>query len=94
MAKMVFIIHGLGGKPTHGFKPWLKSELELRGFEVFSPQLPNAKNPKIGEWLGVIRKLVGKPDGETYFVGHSLGSKLVEAILAGTRLCPAHTACK
>jgi len=90
MAKRVFIIHGWGGKPSHGFKPWLKQELEQCGFEVFSPQLPNAKNPKMQEWLEVIRGLVGKPDGETYFVGHSLGCiavmRYIESLSAGKKV--------
>ena len=73
MARRVFIIHGWDGTAGSGWKGWMKRELEVRGFSVFSPQMPNAKNPGLEEWLQAMRRLVGKPDEGTYFVGHSLG---------------------
>lgn len=73
MKKRVFVIHGWGADPASGWKPWLKSELEKKGFEVIMPQMPNTENPVMGEWVGTLAALVGKPDGNTYLVGHSLG---------------------
>ena len=47
MAKRVVIIHGFQGEPMHGFRPWLKRELEARGFEVAVPAMPSPNAPKV-----------------------------------------------
>lgn len=31
MNKRVYLLHGWGGQPAGGFRPWLKKELEARG---------------------------------------------------------------
>lgn len=67
------IIHGWGGTPNEGWLPWLKTELESRGWEVIAPQMPNANKPQLEEWLEKLDEVVGEPDQNTYFVGHSLG---------------------
>lgn len=71
--KRVFLIHGWGGAPDNHWFPWLKAELIARGFQVFAPAMPNTDHPQLDEWLPMIREWVGKPDLETFFVGHSLG---------------------
>ena len=71
--KRVIAIHGWGGDPYGGWKPWLKEKLEAKGFEVIMPQMPNTENPVMGEWVGTLAELVGKPDENTFLVGHSLG---------------------
>ncbi|OGI27982.1 MAG: hypothetical protein A2359_02140 [Candidatus Moranbacteria bacterium RIFOXYB1_FULL_43_19] len=78
MSKRVFIIHGWEGTPDSNWFPWLASELEKKRFEIFVPQMPNADFPKMGEWVSHMQKVIGKPDENTYLVGHSLG---VTAIL-------------
>ena len=45
--KKVFIIHGWDGYPEENWFPWLKKELEDKGFEVFVLQMPDADNPRI-----------------------------------------------
>lgn len=74
MKKRVFIIHGYGAKPSDNWFPWLKEELEKKGFEVFVPQMPDADNPTIGKWLPYLQEIVDKCDENTYFIGHSLGT--------------------
>ncbi len=73
MTKRVFIIHGWEGTPKANWFPWLKIELEDRGFKVQVPAMPHTKKPKLAEWLSYLQKTVGQPDENTYFVGHSLG---------------------
>lgn len=77
MKKRVFIIHGWDGYPEEGWFPWLKRELVKRGFVVKVPRMPNAAEPKIQTWVHSLRRLVGKPDEHTYFVGHSIGCQAV-----------------
>lgn len=77
MRKKVFIIHGWGGYPEEGWFPWLKRNLEAKGFEVFVPAMPHAKEPTIDDWVGEVSRSVGQPDHNTYFVAHSIGCQTV-----------------
>ncbi len=71
--KRVFIIHGWEGTPESNWFPWLKEQLESRGFEPIVPIMPNTNNPVSSEWLAYLKKVVGKADRNTYLIGHSLG---------------------
>lgn len=75
--KRVFIIHGWEGFPEEGWFPWLKKELEAKGFVVQVPAMPDAANPRIFNWVPKIKEVVGIPDKETYFVGHSMGCQAI-----------------
>jgi len=77
MPKRVFIIHGWDGYPEEGWFPWLKSELEKRGFVVQVPAMPNPEEPKIETWIPFLSQLVGRPDENTFFVGHSIGCQTI-----------------
>ena len=77
MKKRVFIVHGWDGTPEEGWFPWLKRGLEAKGFEVQVPQLPDAGNPRIYNWVPALAKAVGTVDEQTYFVGHSMGCQTI-----------------
>jgi predicted alpha/beta hydrolase family esterase len=77
MPDRAFIIHGYQGYPGEAWQPWLKAELERRGYEVALPAMPHADNPTIPEWIAFITGLVGRPDRETVMIGHSLGAQAV-----------------
>lgn len=77
MQKRVFIIHGWEGYPEEGWFPWLKTELEQRGFLVTVPAMPNPAEPKIEVWIPFLSKIVGQVDENTYFVGHSIGCQTI-----------------
>ncbi len=77
MAKRVFIIHGWDGYPEEGWFPWLKTELESRGFGVFVPQMPKPEEPRIGNWVPALAEAVDQADEGTYFVGHSMGCQTI-----------------
>ena len=77
MIKRVFIIHGWGGHPGEGWFPWLKKELETKGFGVFVPQMLDTDNPLIQNWVPALAAVVGSPDQDTYFVGHSVGCQTI-----------------
>ena len=80
--KRIFIVHGWDGYPEEGWFPWLKRELEARGFEVHIPQLPDAGSPRIKNWVPALAQAVGAPDEETFFVGHSMGCQTIARYLA------------
>lgn len=71
--KRVFICHGRGGTPNSNWQPWLRKELESRGFEVIAPQMPGDQAPKQAKWEEVMAEAIGIPDQNLFFVGHSLG---------------------
>ena len=73
MAKRVVIIHGYQGEPMRGFRPWLKVELEARGFSVSVPAMPSPDEPRVEDWVAAIAKEVGDAGKDCVLVGHSLG---------------------
>jgi len=77
MADRAFIIHGYLSYPQEAWLPWLKIELEKRGYDVSLPSMPDPDRPAISEWVGFIAKLVGEPDRNTVMIGHSLGCQAV-----------------
>ncbi len=77
MAKRACIVHGWGGSPTEGGFPWLKRELEARGFRVVVLDMPDTDHPTISAWVARISKEVGIPDEETFLIGHSIGAQAV-----------------
>ena len=88
--KRVFIIHGWDGYPGEGWFPWLKTELEKRGFAVAVPAMPNASEPKIEVWVPYLNEIVSQADGNTYFVGHSIGCQAIirylQTLPAGSKI--------
>jgi predicted alpha/beta hydrolase family esterase len=76
--RRAFIFHGYLGYPEEAWQPWLKRELEKRGFAVALPAMPHPDRPVMAEWIRFIEDLIGEPDEETVLVGHSLG---VQAVL-------------
>lgn len=83
MQKRAFIIHGWDGYPEEGWFPWLKKELESRGFIVTVPAMPDAGEPRIAKWVPALRAAVGTSDEQTYFIGHSMGCQTIARYLEG-----------
>lgn len=83
MKKRVFIVHGWDGDPEDGWFPWLKQELESKGFAVAVPAMPHPEMPTIKDWVAHLATVVGEPDADTYFVGHSMGCQTIIRYLAG-----------
>jgi len=77
MQKRVFIIHGWDGYPEEGIFPWLKKELQDRGFVVFNPAMPEPLKPQIEIWVQFLSEQVGKPDENTFLFGHSIGTQTI-----------------
>ncbi|MBN1619067.1 alpha/beta hydrolase [Candidatus Dojkabacteria bacterium] len=78
--KNAIILHGTGDSPKSFWFPWLKNELENDGYQVWTPQLPDADNPQIKKWLPFILENA-KIDKDTVIVGHSAGATVILALL-------------
>ena len=73
MTMRAFIIHGWNSGPDAAWKPWLKKKLEEQGFDAYAPRMPTPLRPECSEWVQKIEETVGTPDGDCFFIGHSLG---------------------
>lgn len=81
MNKRVFIVHGWDGNPNENWFPWLKEELENKGFGGYVPQLPDPGSPRIYNFVPKLAETVGTPDEQTYFVGHSMECQTIARYL-------------
>lgn len=73
------IFHGTGGSPESYWIPYIKKNLEQRGYEVIVPQLPNTDNPNLKDSLEVALQL--HYDENTVLIGHSSGAALILSVL-------------
>jgi hypothetical protein len=83
MRPRAFIIHGYQGYPAEAWQPWLKAELEKKGYAVALPAMPHPNGPTVAEWTDFIAQLVGEPDRATVLIAHSLGGHAVLRYLEG-----------
>jgi len=77
MKTKIFIVHRWDGTPDKDWLPWVKGELEKKGYEVIVPEMPNSQEPKIEEWIPFLANLVGEADEDTFFIGHSVGCQTI-----------------
>lgn len=84
--KQALILQGWYQKIDSNWYPWLKEELERRGYTVFLPELPGiyTKTLDMQTMLNYINSLMTF-DRETVVIGHSVGSVL------GMRLAEQHS---
>ncbi|HXK35939.1 MAG TPA: alpha/beta hydrolase [Candidatus Paceibacterota bacterium] len=73
MGEKVYIIHNWDGTPGTNWYPWLKQELEAKGFLVVVPEMPDTAEPVIEKWVEHLKNIISVPDDKTYFIGHSIG---------------------
>lgn len=81
--KKAIIIHGWGGSPKEGWRPWLVDALEQCGWSVMNPSMPEANEPTQDKWVTKLADIIGEPDEDTYLIGHSLGCITILRYLEG-----------
>ena len=79
----VLIFHGTEGYPTENWFPWMKKNLEERGYNVIIPHFPSPPvvPAKISEWFDVLEEHMSKIDEDTIIIGHSLGGVFTLRVL-------------
>jgi uncharacterized protein len=82
--KNALILHGTDfsndKNQRHGnWFPWLKTELEKAGYQVWLPELPNAKQPDLKIYWNFLKDF--EFNEETVIIGHSSGGAMVFGIL-------------
>lgn len=83
--KNVIIIHGTGGSPGSHWFPWLKTELEKLGAQVFVPKFPTPNGQSLVAWLEVFKEYEQYLNENTIVIGHSLGSAFLLSVIEGAR---------
>ncbi len=78
--KNAIILIGSGETPESFWYPFVKSELEKRGYSVFTPMLPDNEMPDISKTLPFVLKNC-KFDENTVIIAHSAGCPLTLAVL-------------
>lgn len=75
--KRAIIVHGWEGHPEEAWFPWLKKELEAKGFSVNVPAMPDTEKPVIEKWVSHLANVVGTPDEDLILIGHSIGCQTI-----------------
>lgn len=74
----VFLVHGFGGEPNGGWRPYLMRELQKLGVYACALAMPSPDAPVCDEWVGEVTRYVEQnPDDDLYLVGHSLGGATI-----------------
>lgn len=79
----IFIIHGAYGNPGENWIPWLRINLEKRGYNVFSPSFPTPENQNLENWLRVFEGYRKYLKEDSILIGHSIGVAFLLNILEG-----------
>ena len=75
--KTAIVVHQWDGSSEGDWMPWAKTALEKEGVKVMVPDMPHTEAPEIGEWVEYLKSIVGTPDKDTYFIGHSIGCQTI-----------------
>ena len=78
--KNATLLQGAGETQKSFWLPYVKRELEKRGYKVWLPQLPGIDNPKLKEILPFVLEN-GKFDKDTVIIGHSAGVPIALSVL-------------
>lgn len=85
--KRAVILHAMDQTSKGHWYPWLKQELERRGYEVWMPDLPNTDRPDAAEATRFLLSNASWDFQDNLVIGHSSGA--VEALFLLQALPPA-----
>lgn len=81
--KNALILHGTDGNSQENWFPWLQKKLEDLGYQVWTPDLPDAHKPNLQKYNEHISKNSDfEINKETIIIGHSSGAVAIFGLLA------------
>ena len=84
--KNAFIIHGFNGDTIYTFGPYLKEELEKRGYNVVMPEFPIRSEATYKGWSSILNKYKKFFNKDTIIVCHSIGNPFIIRYLSENKL--------
>lgn len=84
--KNAFIIHGFNGDTIYTFGPYLRDELEKRGYNVIMPNFPIRSDAKYSVWASILDNYKKLFDENTIVVCHSIGNPFIIKYLSENKL--------
>lgn len=81
MSANYFIIHGAYGSAEENWFPWLRDELEEKGFQVFVPNFPTPDGQTLENWMKVFDEYGHYLNEETVLIGHSIAVAFILNVL-------------
>jgi predicted alpha/beta hydrolase family esterase len=80
--KNALILHGLDGHSQENWFPWLKKELEKKGWKVWVPDLPHSECPNMKLFnQHILSNKDWKFDKYSVIIGHSAGAVAILGLL-------------
>lgn len=76
----IIMIHGYEGNSENHWFPYIKTEMEKHGVDVFAPQMPTEYT--VETWLKSLEDISERVNENTILVGHSLGCPAVLHLLS------------
>lgn len=71
--RRALLLHGTDGSPDYNWFPWLRSQLEMRGYDVYCPLLPENHTPNSQVYDEFLRNS-GWDFRGNIIIGHSSGA--------------------
>lgn len=84
--KNAFIIHGFNGDTTYTFGPYVKEELEKRGYTVIMPNFPIRSEATYLGWSSILQKYLNLFNKDTIVICHSIGNPFFMKFLTENNL--------
>src|SRR5574344_16843 len=84
-----FIVHGSFSSPFSNWIPYLKQEIEKRGFEAYTPDLPSGvgfQNYNNWEQLMIVYKKIGLINEDTTIFAHSIAPVFICKFLVKNKI--------
>lgn len=89
--RTALFIHGTNGTSSNHWFPWLKKELESRGYTVIAPDFPIGPDQNFESWYSTFKSVASKLDRDSIIVAHSMGVpfalKIIERSLLPYEAC-------
>lgn len=76
----IIMIHGYEENSENHWFPYIKTEMEKHGVEVFAPHMPTEYT--VEAWLEKLKEISEKVNGSTILIGHSLGCPTILHLLS------------